>query len=95
MSRSSIEEHRASLDPNNPRDFMDVYISELQKGTNTRFDQESMELTCFDLFKVSMCFTEQFMLDPISRQELTLQLVLSCGVYYTLLGTRYDSHMDC
>ena len=31
---------------------MDVYINEIQNKKNPRFDQESMELTCFDLLKV-------------------------------------------
>lgn len=48
--RNSIEEHRASLDPNHPRDFIDIYLLEMQKGTKN-FDQEQLELVCLDLFK--------------------------------------------
>ena len=33
------------------RDFIDVYLLEILKGTNPNFDQESLELTCLDLFK--------------------------------------------
>ena len=33
------------------RDFIDVYLIEILKGTNPNFDQESLELTCLDLFK--------------------------------------------
>eukprot|EP00092_Neocalanus_flemingeri_P087053 GFUD01109785.1.p1 GENE.GFUD01109785.1~~GFUD01109785.1.p1 ORF type:complete len:248 (-),score=65.61 GFUD01109785.1:63-806(-) len=51
MFRESIEEHRSSLDTNHPRDFIDVYLIEIMKGTNPNFDQESLELTCLDLFK--------------------------------------------
>ena len=33
------------------RDFIDVYLIEILKGTNPYFDQEGLELTCLDLFK--------------------------------------------
>ena len=33
------------------RDFIDVYLLEILKGTNPNFDQESLTLTCLDLFK--------------------------------------------
>ena len=41
-----------SRDPNQPRDFLDVYLAEMEKKENPNFDQESLELTCLDLFKV-------------------------------------------
>ena len=34
-----------------PRDFIDVYLVEMMKGSNPNFDMESLELTCLDLFK--------------------------------------------
>jgi len=51
MFRDSIKDHRDSLDTNHPRDFIDVYLIEILKGTNPYFDQEGLELTCLDLFK--------------------------------------------
>ena len=33
------------------RDFIDVYLLELKKGTNPDFDMESLEITLLDLFK--------------------------------------------
>ena len=33
------------------RDFIDVYLVEMMKGSNPNFDMESLELTCLDLFK--------------------------------------------
>ena len=35
----------------NTRDFIDVYLMEIMKGTNPNFDQECLEITCLDLFK--------------------------------------------
>jgi hypothetical protein len=52
--RESIEEHRTSRDRNHPRDFMDVYLEEIEKGENQHFDQEALEITCLDLFKVGL-----------------------------------------
>ena len=51
MFRASIAEHKASLDANHPRDFIDVYLLEMMKGTNPNFDMEGLEITCLDLFK--------------------------------------------
>jgi len=51
MFRESIEEHRSTRDANQPRDFLDVFLAEVEKGENPTFDQESLELTCLDLFK--------------------------------------------
>ena len=65
MFRESIEEHRATRDLNQSRDFLDVFLAEVhfgphlilgilrqvEKGENPTFDQESLELTCLDLFK--------------------------------------------
>ena len=51
MFRLSISEHRKTLDSNQPRDLIDVYLMEIQKGTNPNFDQEGLEMTCLDLFK--------------------------------------------
>ena len=52
--RNSILEHKATRDPNNPRDFLDVYLAEMEKKENPSFDQEALELTCLDLFKVNI-----------------------------------------
>ena len=50
--RKSILEHKVSRDPNQPRDFLDAYLEEMEKKENPNFDQEGLELTCLDLFKV-------------------------------------------
>ena len=47
-------EHKATRDPNNPRDFLDVYLAEMERKENPSFDQEALELTCLDLFKVNI-----------------------------------------
>lgn len=51
MFRESIKDHRSTMDPLNPRDFIDVYLMEMSKGRNPNFDQEQLEMVCLDLFK--------------------------------------------
>ena len=66
MFKDSIEEHIRTIDIDQPRlgkkknykyksyvcrDFIDAYLSEILKGNNSNFDQESLELCCLDLFK--------------------------------------------
>ncbi|GLH01594.1 Methyl farnesoate epoxidase [Gryllus bimaculatus] len=47
-----INEHAQSLDENNPRDFIDVYLIEMnsKKGSNTTFDVQTLQVVCSDLF---------------------------------------------
>jgi len=58
MFRESISYHSATRDPNHPRDFIDVYLAEIEIESESEserergnFDRESLELTCLDLFK--------------------------------------------
>jgi len=69
MFRNSILEHKATRDPNNPRDFLDVYLAEMEKKENPSFDQEALELTCLDLFKAGA--------------ETTSTTLLWCVLYLT------------
>jgi len=41
----------SKLISNTFRDFIDIYLLEMRKGTKN-FDQEQLELVCLDLFKV-------------------------------------------
>merc|ERR1719397_1762811 len=69
MFRKSISEHKSSRDPNHPRDFLDVYLAEMEKKENPNFDQESLELVCLDLFKAGA--------------ETTSTTLLWCVLYLT------------
>ncbi|CAG2064717.1 unnamed protein product, partial [Timema podura] len=49
----TIDEHEKTLDINNPRDFIDVYITEQQLQTNSidsTFSVEGLMAVCLDLF---------------------------------------------
>ena len=37
-------EQKATRDPNNPRDFLDVYLAEMDRNESPSFDQEALEL---------------------------------------------------
>ena len=58
-----------SRDPNQPRDFLDVYLAEMEKKENPNFDQEALELTCLDLFMV----LKKIFLSILSRTKKSLE----------------------
>ena len=62
-------EHKISRDPNQPRDFLDVYLAEMEKKENPNFDQEALELTCLDLFMV----LKKIFLSILSRTKKSLE----------------------
>lgn len=51
--RKSIWEHKKTIDKNNPRDFIDVYLREMEVQRNkpdTTFTEEGLIVLCLDLF---------------------------------------------
>ena len=58
-----------SRDPNQPRDFLDIYLAEMEKKENPNFDQEALELTCLDLFMV----LKKIFLSILSRTKKSLE----------------------
>ena len=44
-----ISEHLQDIDYDNPRDFIDVYLTQMQ--TNDNFDAEHLVVTCLDFFQ--------------------------------------------
>jgi len=75
MFRESIEEHRTTRDVNQPRDFLDVFLAEVEKGDNLTFDQESLELTCLDLLLLD--------LDPKIYPFASITYLNRCILYLT------------
>nr|XP_045588766.1 cytochrome P450 2C55-like [Procambarus clarkii] len=51
--KQAVEEHKANLDPDNPRDFMDIYITEINKtehNPETTFSSDQLLALCSDVF---------------------------------------------
>ncbi|KAJ9587374.1 hypothetical protein L9F63_019099 [Diploptera punctata] len=51
--RKSIHEHKKTIDENNPRDFLDIYINEMNKQSNnpeSNFTEEGLITICLDMF---------------------------------------------
>ena len=44
-----ISEHLQDIDYDNPRDFIDVYLTQMQ--TNDNFDAEHLVVNCLDFFQ--------------------------------------------
>ena len=49
MMKTLIKEHLESIDYEHPRDFIDVYLTEMQ--TNSNFDEEHLVVICLDFFQ--------------------------------------------
>jgi len=50
MFRESIKEHKETLDPSAPRDFIDYYILEIEKTKDDDFSEDQLIGIIFDLF---------------------------------------------
>ncbi|XP_068175789.1 cytochrome P450 2J6-like [Antennarius striatus] len=50
--KAEIKEHKTSLDPADPRDYIDCYLNEIQKGRqdNSTFEEENLIVCVMDLF---------------------------------------------
>ncbi|XP_051955726.1 cytochrome P450 2C31-like isoform X1 [Xyrauchen texanus] len=51
--REEVKEHRETLDPDNPRDFLDAYLLEIEKhksNEDSTFHEENMLMSTADLF---------------------------------------------
>ena len=48
--RRAVREHRDTLDKDNPRDFMDMFLIEAQKDTRGIFTEDQLVNICIDLF---------------------------------------------
>ncbi|XP_063057368.1 cytochrome P450 2J2-like [Engraulis encrasicolus] len=49
--RKEVERHKEDLDPNNPRDYIDAYITEMQSGSgNDDFTESNLVMNSLDLF---------------------------------------------
>ncbi|XP_051947981.1 cytochrome P450 2B4-like isoform X1 [Xyrauchen texanus] len=51
--REAVKEHRETLDPDNPRDFIDAYLLEIEKqksNDDSTFHEENMVMSTSDLF---------------------------------------------
>ena len=50
MMGKKIDEHKATLDSNNPRDLLDAFLVEMETSKDPEFTEEQLEAICFDLF---------------------------------------------
>ena len=50
LVRELVKEHKSTLDPNDNRDFMDVYLNEVETSQDADFNDEALIVTAMDLF---------------------------------------------
>ncbi len=53
LMRDLIKEHVVDVDYDNPRDFIDVYLTEIRNSGNgpSNFDIENLVVVCLDFFQ--------------------------------------------
>merc|ERR1712215_448068 len=47
--KKEIKEHEATLDEDHPRDFIDMYLIEMQKNNDPDFNTKQLMMICHDL----------------------------------------------
>ena len=59
MMRELIKEHMADVDYDSPRDFIDVYLKQIQED-GIRFDIDNLVVICLDFFQAGAETTRYF-----------------------------------
>ena len=70
MIKTLITEHLQDIDYDNPRDFMDMYLSEMKNDSN--FDEEHLIVMCLDFFQAGAETTSTTLLWVIITNKSTL-----------------------
>ena len=58
LVKELVQEHKESYDSNDMRDFMDVYLQEIEQGnySKTDFNENALLVTAMDLFSAGKDF---------------------------------------
>ena len=73
VMKNMIKEHMDSIDYDHPRDFIDVYLTEMQSNPN--FDEEHLVVICLDFFQAGAETTSTTLLWVRIVQIIYLYLV--------------------
>ncbi|XP_049832281.1 methyl farnesoate epoxidase-like [Schistocerca gregaria] len=85
--REAVHQHRETLDVDNPRDFIDVYLREMDASKDPTFTEDGLVATVFDLFGAgaesvsnTLAFAVMYLvLHPDVQQKLHKELDLVVG----------------
>jgi cytochrome P450 len=73
MMRKFIKEHMQDVDYEHPRDFIDVYLSQIKdQDANGNFDIEQLVVICLDFFQAG-AETTRYILKLLARYECKMK----------------------
>ena len=76
MMKEIISEHLKDIDYDNPRDFIDIYLNEMQNNAN--FDHEHLVVICLDFFQAGAETTSTTLLWVRISTAYFFQIILEC-----------------
>ena len=73
-----IEDHKLDIDFQNPRDFIDVYLTQMRENTHSSFNNEQLVIVCLDLIEAGTETTSTTLLWSVLYMALYPQIQKKC-----------------
>ena len=73
-----IKEHRQDIDYDNPRDFIDVYLTQMKVENIDSFNDEQLVLVCLDLFEAGSETTSTTLLWSVLYMAINPEIQEKC-----------------
>jgi len=95
MFRDSIKDHRETLDPAAPRDFIDFYLLEIERNNNENFSEDQLLVIILDLFLAGAETTSTSLKWAILFMTLNQEVQDKCRAeIFEVVGTRQPNLAD-
>ena len=79
MMKKFISEHLEDIDYDHPRDFIDVYLTEMRNNSN--FDEDHLIVMCLDFFQAGAETTSTSLLWVNKMKKLPKEIILKFLLY--------------
>ena len=90
MMRELIKEHMADVDYDSPRDFIDVYLKQIQED-GIRFDIDNLVVICLDFFQAGAETTRYISVLNHNKvfQRISLKCLINVRVQIIIQGGKF------
>ena len=75
-----IKDHKLDIDYENPRDFIDVYLTHMRENADSSFNDEQLVVVCLDLIEAGMITTSTTLLWSVLYMALYPEIQKRCQV---------------
>ena len=75
-----IEDHKLDIDYQNPRDFIDVYLTHMRENSDSSFNDEQLVVVCLDLIEAGTDTTSTTLLWSVLYMGLYPEIQKRCQV---------------